>query len=465
MTKYADQISAFEQKRAALVAANEAIMTKAAEDGSTLDTEQQESFDGNQADVKSIDDHLKRLREMEKSAGATAMPVEGGNERNGSLSRVPAQVKAQKPEAGIRLARFVRSSFIASKSYRSVGDVAEELYGQRDPAFAAFVKGNVVASNTTTDAALVGNEGGWADFVEYLRPRTIVGSFGTNGIPGLMSVPFRVPLITEASESGGYWVGEGKGIPLTKPTWGRAELSPTKVATIVAATEEQIRDSSPSAEILLRASITKALAKRLDQTFIGSASASGATPAGILQGISAIVSVGNDGDSVSIDVGAAMGSFATANNALDSGVWVMSANRALKLSLMKNALGQREYPEIHMKGGMFYGLPVIASNYIDTNTVALINAEDVYLGDEGGVTVDMSREASLQMVDGDSITQDSIGTADPIETSVVSMWQTDSVAFKAVRTINYLRRRVSAVAWISGVTWGEAEAAEGEEEA
>ena len=51
MSKFAEQIAAFEQKRAALVAANEEIMAKAAEDGSTLDAEQKEAFDGNEADA------------------------------------------------------------------------------------------------------------------------------------------------------------------------------------------------------------------------------------------------------------------------------------------------------------------------------------------------------------------------------------------------------------------------------
>src|SRR5690606_9510529 len=130
MSKFAEQIAAFEQKRAALVAANEEIMAKAAEDGSTLDAEQKEAFDGNEADVKEIDDHLKRLRAMEKATAAKAQPVDGSTERNGSASRVPAQIKAAKPEPGIRLARFARSLGLAHKLKRDPGAIAEELYSQ-----------------------------------------------------------------------------------------------------------------------------------------------------------------------------------------------------------------------------------------------------------------------------------------------------------------------------------------------
>jgi hypothetical protein len=128
----------------------------------------------------------------------------------------------------------------------------------------------------------------------------------------------------------------------------------------------------------------------------------------------------------------------------------MSATYALRLMMMLNPLGQREFPGITMQGGTFFELPVIVSNYL-TDYVALVNAEDIYLADEGGVDIAMSTEASLEMVD--NPTQDS-GAADPVETTVVSMFQTNSVAFRAERTMNWARRRASAVAWMDNVTWG-----------
>lgn len=47
-------------------------------------------------------------------------------------------------------------------------------------------------------------------------------------------------------------------------------------------------------------------------------------------------------------------------------------------------------------GGSFQGLPVIVSQYVGDQLV-LVNAPDIYLADDGGVAVDMSREASLEM--------------------------------------------------------------------
>ena len=44
---------------------------------------------------------------------------------------------------------------------------------------------NAVLNNRLVD----GEGGGFADFVEYLRPATIIGRFGTGNIPSLRSIP------------------------------------------------------------------------------------------------------------------------------------------------------------------------------------------------------------------------------------------------------------------------------------
>lgn len=469
MSKYAEQITAFEQKRAALVAANEEIMAKAAEDGSTLDTEQQEAFDGNQADVKSIDDHLKRLRDMEKAAGESAKPVDGTSEKKGSESRVPAQIKAPKPAPGIQFARYARCVILGKKMGVSPIDLAKQEYGERDPHVVEMVskslslqmKGNVTAINTTTDAALIGNEGGFADYVTFLRNQTIVGKFGSGGIPSLRRVPFYFPVVTQATGASASWVGEGKGKPMSKPSWTRTELTPLTVAALTASTIQALRFSSPSAETALRDDLTAAVVEAIDSAFIDPANGGspGVKPASISNSISGTAaSVGSDADSIRADARAAMSVFVAAKNPLTSGVWVMSGLNALGLSTMVNALGQAEFGGVTVNGGTFMGLPVIVSEAAGT-TITLMNAGDIWLADDGGVNVDISTEASLQMVDSDSITQDSIGVSDPVETTVVSMFQTNSVAIRVETFINWARRRSTGVATITGAEWGSEEAA------
>src|SRR3546814_18992345 len=83
----AEQLRAFEEKRAALVAANEAIIAKAADEGSTLDAEQEEEFDNNQADIEAVEKHLKRLKAMEETAKSKDVPAAGGNAEERSEER------------------------------------------------------------------------------------------------------------------------------------------------------------------------------------------------------------------------------------------------------------------------------------------------------------------------------------------------------------------------------------------
>ena len=267
-------------------------------------------------------------------------------------------------------------------------------------------------------------------------------------------MPFRVPLIGQTSGGDGYWVGEGQAKPLTKFDFSRTTLEPLKVANIAVASMEVVRDSSPSADVIIRDQLAAALRERLDIDFIDPAKASsaGVSPASILYGLSAIPATGTgDADDIRADIKALFGAFIAANNAPTSGVFVMSATTALALSLMQNPLGQSEFQGISMNGGTLFGLPVIVSEYVPADSsggiVALVNASDIYLGDEGGIDLSMSTEASLQMDNA----PDNPTTA---STVLVSLWQRNLVGFRAERAINWAPRRASAAAYLSGVNWG-----------
>lgn len=467
----AEQIAAFEATRQAKAARMEEIMTAAADAGETLDAEQTEEYDGLEAEVKATDAHLRRLRALEQTKAAQARPVTpaSGAQDGGQQRSVTPIVRSSEPQLapGIEFARLARVKALAKLDGESPRVVARQLYGENSRVFGLLSKAAVAAgttSNPTWAGALVGDETSiFADFVEYLRPQTILGRFGANGIPALRQVPFRTALIGQTSGGAGYWVGEGKPKPLTKFDFTRTTLDPLKVANIAVVTEETLRDSSPSAEMIVRDQLAAALRERMDIDFIDpdKAVASGVSPASITNGVTPIPSSGNDADAIREDIRAIFAAFIEANNAPTTGVWVMPATTALALSLMVNPLGQPEFPGITMMGGTLSGLPVIVSEYVprtvsspadpsDGAIVALVNASDIYLADEGGIMVDMSREASLQMDDAPT-TQDATTGAG---TSLVSLWQTNAVGFRAERTINWARRRSSAVAMLSQVTWG-----------
>jgi HK97 family phage major capsid protein/HK97 family phage prohead protease len=458
--KISDKIKRFEEKRAANSARIAAIHEESDE---SLNEQQTDEVKTLEAEIATIDRDLPSLKRVEADLAKTAKPAaktSGVSLSNDDPDRTHVSVKAvEKPAQGIRFARYVRCVGLAHKGKMDILRVAKELYGDRDPEIVAFVQkaaGTAVgALNTTTDSALIGNEGVIGDFVEFLRARTIIGRFGTAGIPNFTRVPFRVPLVSQATGGSAYWVGEGDGKPLTKPSFGRTELAPLKVAAISVATMELLRDSSPAAEAMLRNDLANAVAARLDVTFIDPTvtASAGVSPASITNGAEVITSAATtDADAIRNEVRSVMLKFVNALNPLTSGVWIMGSSTALALSMLVNTLGQAEFPGITINGGTFMGLPVIVSDHI-TDYVVLANASDIWIGDDGGLQIDMSDQASLQMVGGDDEGSTQSSTT-PTATSVVSMFQTNSVAFRAERTMNWARRRTSAVAYIEDVDWG-----------
>lgn len=453
----AERISAFQNARTEKSARMAAIMDDAGDE--TLDASQAEEHDNLDAEVKAIDAHIARLKSQEANLVATATPLDGvkdirsGAEARGSTVQVKAQPKLEK---GIGFARLAKVKALAKLDGESVRTVAKELYGEESDIYGLVTKAAVPAGTTAEGnwaGALVGEGTNViADFVEFLRPRTILGRFGQNGVPSLRNVPFNVPLVGQTSGGQGYWVGEGKAKPLTSFGYERNLLDIFKVANIAVVTEELLRRSTPAAEGLIRDNLADAIAARLDTDFINPAKAAvaGVSPASITNGLTAVVSTGGDADAIRADVRALMATFIAAQNAPTSGVWIMGTLTALSLSMLVNPLGQPEFPGLSMTGGTFQGLPVIVSDYIGAGVVVLANASDIYLADEGGVQVDMSREASLEMADNPAHNADTPTGA----TSLVSMFQTNSVAFRVERFINWKRRRPSAVAILTGATWG-----------
>lgn len=460
MSKFAKQIKDFQDTRAAKTARMNEIMEKSAEEGTTLDAAQTEEYDGLAGEVKSIDEHLTRLNALEKANLSTLKAVDPVTEaKKASELRQPGEVvKAKaKLEKGITFARYAMCLGAAKGDLHSALAMAENRFGD-SPEIVSTLK-SAVAAGTTTDATWAGplveyNQFA-GDFVEYLRPKTIIGQFGTGIIPSLRSIPFNVHIRGQTSGGEGYWVGEGKPKPVTSFDFEDVYLGWAKVANIAVMTQELMRFSNPSAERLVRDALAEALIARLDIDFVDPAKAISAnvSPASITNGVTPVVSQGNTADDIRCDIQNLMAPYIAANLSPSTAVWIMTATTALSLSLMRNTLGQREFPDVTMMGGTFEGFPVIVSEYVPTDSngqiVILANAGDIWLADDGQVVIDASREASLQMDNAPTNASSPVAA-----TTVVSMFQTNSIALRAERFINWKKRRSQAVQYLDNVNWG-----------
>lgn len=439
-------------------------------DGRTLDAAESEEFDTVTDEISATEVHIKRLEAMEKSAIATAKPVQDvtkGAERSSSYA---VAKNTQKLEPGILFARYAMCKMASQSNPSMAVEIAKSQYPQheglvktleleaRGQKMNGLMKATVEAGTTldaTWAAPLVDYQNFAGDFVEYLRPRTILGQFGNNGVPSLNRIPFNVRIAGQTTGGNAYWVGEGNPKPLTAFDFTATELRWNKIATIAVLTNELIRFSDPSAERLVRDGLAAAVIERADIDFIDptKTAVANVSPASITNGATAIASTGSTAEDVRADIQALWAPFIAARNAPRNAVYIMDSTTALALSLMQNPLGQAEYPGITMNGGTFMGVPVVVSDYLPVSSaggiVVLVNASDIWLADDGQVTIDVSREASLQMLDSPT-NNSATGTA----TSMVSMFQTNSTAFLAERYINWARRRASGVAYLTGVSWG-----------
>jgi hypothetical protein len=87
------------------------------------------------------------------------------------------------------------------------------------------------------------------------------------------------------------------------------------------------------------------------------------------------------------------------------------------------------------------GIPVVISNNVGLRII-LLHAPSILYADEGGVRIDVSREASVQM---DSAPTDTVDAT----TVYLSLWQRNLVGLKAERFITWVRARSTAVTYVT----------------
>jgi hypothetical protein len=116
---------------------------------------------------------------------------------------------------------------------------------------------------------------------------------------------------------------------------------------------------------------------------------------------------------------------------------LMSEANAMALGFSLNPLGQPFFPGIGVSGGTALGLTIITSNALGNRIIAL-DPNSILLADEGQVTIDASREASVQM--------DSAPDNPSLATTVLtSFWQNNLIGLRAERFINWKKARTGSV--------------------
>ena len=408
--------------------------------------EELDEFDTLEGEIQKADTDI-RLKKAEIVVAGTAKSV------TPKVKTAPTIiVKKEDPDdkfAGQAYTRMVIAKALAHIDGISPVAIAEKRWGKTNPMLVSVMKAAVEGGGSGSGewgAELVAADTRYTgDFIEYLHGKTVYDQLG------LREIPANVQIKGQDGAATGYWVGESASIPVSAADFSAINLTPLKAAALAVISNELLRDSSPAAEAFVRDALGDASSQKVDSTFLSTSAASaGVSPAGILNGLSAISTSGNDADGVLADIKALYAPFLTAKNA--SGLkFVMTPTLAKAISLMRNALGQKEFPELTQTGGTLEGDGVVTGDNVTSTHLILLKPSDIYRIGDLGVQVSISREAMIAM-DSAPAGDSQVPTGETA--AMVSMFQSESTAIKVVRPINFALRRSSAVSYVEDAAYG-----------
>lgn len=311
--------------------------------------------------------------------------------------------------------------------------VAQQKFRAAGVEGGATVSGEAGSELLTLDAQFTG------DFVTFLYSKTLFDQMNFRKMPGDVRVKGQDGAFT------GYFVGEKKPIPASIGSYSAVDLVRLKAAGLTYLSKDLIERSAPAAELLFRDGVVSAISQAVDTlAFSATAASSGVAPAGLLNGITGAASVGGRLQDLFTDLAYLTNIFVTAKNA--DGDLTLVSNR-----IIANQIAHLLSPEtglpvfkgaVTMNGGNVNGLAYKTGDNVLAGNLLLIKPSDVWVIGDSGVRVELSGDATIE-----ADTAPTGEGAGPTAQSanMVSMFQTDMVAIKAVRDINWQYRRTNTI--------------------
>ncbi len=249
-------------------------------------------------------------------------------------------------------------------------------------------------------------------------------------------MPFHVGAALATGGSAFAWTTNGAAAaPVGHLAWNLASLPAMTASGIVVLTMELLRAAGPAGEAAIREEMIAAMVEFLDAAFIDptNAGTSEVAPAAITNGVAGTAASGTTAAAARADLAALLGGFAGAGYRLSESALIMADSVFVTLALL---LGDSFFAVLDRAG-----LSLVLSPAADDNIV-VAHMPSILYADDGNMTLDVARHASLKMDD----------APDGTPGSLVSLWQANAVAMKAHRTINWSARS-GAVDRITGVAY------------
>lgn len=351
----------------------------------------------------------------------------------------------------MRLTQVLAKHAPNASGWRDVHAIEREIANFNSPRLGGWMHGKAAVAGLTAQDS--GGASEWADFsdvaTEWLittSARTVLGQLNP------IRFPFQVRGI-RVSTPDATFVGAGKAIPVSAATVAdTTAMQRTAVKCITVCTRELVQVWKPGTLQALDRLLSRSLIRGMDAAFLDpdSTEVAGERPASILNGVAPVALLGTTVPTVLANFKSLFNALTDAGSDLQDCVIAMHPTDAATLSTLITTEGVRAFPNLTVRGGDILGVPVAVtvgaarSGSPSERVIALIDGQGVAVADDNGISLDTSLIASLEMDDAPS-GDATAGTG----AASVNMYQTESIAIRLVREINWTRLSDSHVAWLT----------------
>lgn len=320
---------------------------------------------------------------------------------------------------------------VAQKLYPGDGRLLKVL--SRMSSMTAFRAQVEPAMSTVPDWAGELADGGTVGVVQVLTPQSAYASLAARGLQVQLSGKIKVPISVGANSVMGF-VTEGEPVPVGELSLQGAPVQPYKVASISAYTAEVAKWSAPAIENIIRQTMQRDFTVVVDAALLSANAAQAGAPAGLLYGAVQVppsTSGAGGAGNLAADITSLLA--ALGDDVIDP-ILICGPAEAVRISIWAPALA----------------IPVLVSSQSPPGRLIVLDAADFVSG-EGPLVIDAGKDATLHMEDTTPLPIVG-GGATPITASPVrSLWQTDSLALRALGFVSWRVRGL--VAFIDSVAW------------
>lgn len=382
-----DKLLILRQKRADAIAQMRALIAGADKENREMNAEETARYNSLRSEAEKKLDDIKREEELRGLEAATPAQV--------TASAPAAAARNEQLEDGIRLARFVKVSLLASSKRfagESVGEIASRIYPQ-DTELRAMVEG------TGADGGYLVPQNLYSEIIPLLRQASVIRKLGATELP----LPNgNLKIVKQTGAANFTWIGENKAIGNSKVGLGFVNLTAKKLAGIIPISNELLMDASLAADRVVRDEIVNGIAESEDITSLyGTGNEN--QPKGI-EAACAKNKVADTGDLTVEMIDNIVGKLLGAKLPQTEFAWRIPGVLWPKLRNLKDAKGNFVFRD-EMKDGLLNGYPFVIDNNIKVND-DVGKTTQIYFGSWKHFLIGVASEVKISLSDSASYTVD-----------------------------------------------------------